>query len=65
MVLFILALFFSDGTDHIAVAKAPSLAECQAAVARAKPAFVGKPAGNSVVTGAEARCVVIPRSDDL
>lgn len=66
MMFLLIALFFSGGTvQTMAFAKDTTLATCQAKAAEAKTAFAGKPMGNKLVTGVGARCVLVPRSNDL
>lgn len=68
VVIFIVTLFFSDGTyTTVAKTKAdPPKAEC-AALAKGAPAyFAGKPFdGHGVVVGTDARCIVVPRVSNL
>lgn len=66
MILLILALFLSDGTEQVLTAKVRDKATCERLRDSAKKTFVGENAGGTtVVVGAEARCVVIPRANDV
>lgn len=66
MILLLLTLFFSDGTDQVQVLRKDGaiFAQCQAFAAQAKTILAGKPTGhNSVVVGVDARCIVVPKSN--
>ncbi len=64
MILLIVALFFSDGTQRALVTEARSAEACESVGAEMTPGLVGLASGNALVTGAAYRCVSIPRVDN-
>lgn len=65
MIVLLLVLFLSDGSNQVFSTAVPSLEACQAKAALAKETFVGQKGDNVVVVGATAGCVVIPKSNDI